>query len=225
MNDNSIEVIGEASFDLKAVLYRMGISLEARATESKLGKSVKDDTVRSAEYETVMTHLLNRLIEQGFPESQIVHGGTRDQSRWQYQKGSISVRSSRLDLHHADATVFMMVPIWLADLETKRLKFRYHKGETDFEDPAKPSALASAEALVNARRSADAIASAAGREISRLVSAQDLRLASKTSDYSDYPMPVSARMRSPSPSPLEEFELGEETMTSSISYRVRFELS
>ncbi|MGB0906644.1 MAG: SIMPL domain-containing protein [Maricaulaceae bacterium] len=164
-----IQVIGTSEYLEKAIEFRMGLSLEMSSSLSKSGHG-RGGNVETEKY---LNEIIALLVKQGFPEDQILFGGTNDQNYWQPKKAYGNLRANRLMLRHADQKMIMMVPFWLEGFKTGKHDIRYTQHHPLFEAEDGADAEAFAKALSNAKRIAGSIAAAGDAKLGPLQEAQD----------------------------------------------------
>lgn len=164
-----IEVIGQATYLEIATEFRMGLSLQVSSNFSKSSRG-RADHIDTEKY---LNEMIAILIRQGFPEDQILFGGTSDQTYWRPKKAYGNMRANRLMLRHADQRMIMMVPFWLEDLKIDKHEIRYTQHQPLFEAEDGAEAQAFADALSNAKTIAGKIAVAGDAKLGPLLEAQD----------------------------------------------------
>lgn len=168
-----IEVIGHATYLEVATEFRMGLNLQM---SSSLSKSSHTARTGNADTEKHLNEIIAVLVQQGFPEDQILFGGTHDQTYWRPKKAYGTLRANRLMLRHEDQRMIMMVPFWLEGMKIGKLEIRYVQHQPLFEAEAGADAEAFAKAMENAKYVAGKIAAAGDAKLGPLLEAQDKKL-------------------------------------------------
>ncbi len=226
MLDKYIEVAGEGKY--YKVAKEFNLELEIYSNSSKVTR-VERHVSKKAIDEIVET-----VVANGFPRSDIAFGGMNDQITW-WRKNDVQRNATKLLFTSQDQDLLFMIPIWVDNLSFQKLKYRYSNFHPVFE-PETPDAeeKAFSEAVTHAQTIAKSIALAGGVRLGKLMQVQEFGFSKKGSGYQGdydwdnymYALPVAGsnarHVGNTQDISLNEIGIPRQTLT--VKVRARFQL-
>ncbi|MEM1300295.1 MAG: SIMPL domain-containing protein [Pseudomonadota bacterium] len=172
--DRLIEVVGSCRYSLKAKSFPVELTLKAGSTRA----SDRHELAKT------MTALVAHLVDCGVDQEALADGGGSDErSYWRRKDVSKAVMSLRVELSNSGEVA--QLQSHLGEFKPDGATLQVDTKAPEFEDDARDRAIALAEAVSDARASADAIAQAAGVEVLHLHSVRELNDAIRGSGYGE----------------------------------------
>ena len=162
MSERYVEVVGTSEYSVNASAYCLGLSIESRSEMTGLKASRRKFMVQ---YQRVMAEVIKRVGENGIEESDIEFGGLKESQYWASRK-TIYGRSINVIFRSPDQGSIASIPAWLSDIETGDLSLEFKSCPPVFDPQPELKVRAAKEALVHARKIADAMAESQNQRVS-----------------------------------------------------------